>query len=146
MNTTNNTKCPICHKTFHKTHGLQKYCSKQCRTKAIQQQKHKSYMNLRGQYINRITRCKYCGKQFIKTNNRQTYCTPECKTKAKQDQTAKSQRKRRKQIRDGYLISNENEYIGTGYLSIHRQENFQDEYKAIHKEMTRLRLRPKINP
>lgn len=139
-----NAECKYCGKKYLQTHKLQKYCSSQCREKAVREQKHKSYYNLRGQYINRQTKCKYCGKIFIKTNNRQEYCSLKCKTYAKQDQTAKSQRKRRKQIRDGYLLTNENEYVGTGYLADHPRPNENDEYKAIYKELIRLKLRPKI--
>ena len=139
-----NATCKNCGKPYFRIHGLQKYCSKECREKAIIKQKYKSYYKLRGKYINRQTKCKYCGKQFIKKHNRQQYCSTDCQIKAKQDQTAKSQQKRRKLIREGYLITNENEYVGTGYLSKHRHENEEKEYHAIIKEMTRLRLRPKI--
>lgn len=91
------------------------------------------------QYTN--AKCKWCGKAFFKKHNKQMYCCDHCRSSALKEQKAKYQRKRRKDIRDGVLISNENEYVGTGYLSQHRQEDFDDELAAIHKEMRRFRIR-----
>lgn len=61
-------------------------------------------------------KCKYCGKEFIKKHNRQMYCSKECKCKSTQDNKAKYQRKRRKLINKGELISNETQKLGTVYF------------------------------
>lgn len=60
--------------------------------------------------------CKYCGRTFIKFENKTQYCTPECACKSTQDNKARYQRKRRKQINNGTLISNENKKLGTTYF------------------------------
>lgn len=60
-----------------------------------------------------VTKCRYCGNRFIKFENKTLYCSTECKCKSTQDNKAKYQRKRRKQIRDGHLISNETKKLGT---------------------------------
>lgn len=63
-----------------------------------------------------LSKCKYCGKLFIKFQNKTLYCSQECKCKSTQDNKAKYQRKRRKSIREGHLISNETEKLGTTYF------------------------------
>lgn len=60
-----------------------------------------------------LSKCQYCGKTFIKFQNKTLYCSTECKCKSTQDNKAAYQRKRRKQIREGHLISNETEKLGT---------------------------------
>lgn len=92
-----------------------------------------------GEYTN--AKCKYCGKPFFKTHHSIVYCSDTCRTYALREQKAKYQRKRRKLINTGELVSNENKYLGTQFLSGHRQSDFSKEYSAIRKEMRRLRLR-----
>lgn len=64
-----------------------------------------------------VTTCKYCGSTFIKLENATKYCSKHCRDKATQDNKANYQRKRRRKIRNGELISNETEKIGTFYFS-----------------------------
>ncbi len=85
-----------------------------------------------------ISRCKYCGTKYVKIANKTAFCSDECRCKSKQDSKARYQRKRRKLIRDGELVSNENNYVGTGFLSKHRRTNFKDEYLSILKEKRRI--------
>lgn len=85
--------------------------------------------------------CKYCGEKFYKTANKTCYCSDRCRTLALREQKAKYQRKRRKMIRDGELVSNESEYVGTGFLSHRRQKDFDKEIKALEKEMKRLKIK-----
>ena len=92
-----------------------------------------------GIYYN--ARCIYCGKPYNKHHNRQVYCSPNCKKFARLEQKARYQRKRRHLIRIGELISNENKYLGTNFLSCHRRTDFDKEYLMINKEMRRLKLR-----
>ena len=68
-------------------------------------------------------KCKWCGKPFLKKYSAEKYCSEECCTLALQDQKAEYQRKRRKQIKEGVLISNENKHIGTNFLSEHCHED-----------------------
>lgn len=85
-----------------------------------------------------LTTCKYCGEEFIRTQNPQKYCSKECFTWGRREQKAKYQRKRRMLINKGVLISNENNKLGTNYLSSHRHKNFIEEYQAIQKEKRRI--------
>lgn len=63
------------------------------------------------------------------------------KKNAMLESNAKYQRKRRKEINNGYLVSNETRHVGTNYLSPHPRKDFEEEQKAIQKEMKRLKLR-----
>ena len=89
-----------------------------------------------------VIKCKYCGKPFIKVHNRSTLCSYRCKVKCKQVSNAAYQRKRRKKINDGTLISNETNQIGTTtvYLSKSKKNSFEDEYEVILKEKQRVGL------
>ena len=86
-------------------------------------------------------KCEYCGQPFYRPNKYFKYCSDRCRSLALKEQKAKYQRKRRKLINDGVLVSNESKYIGTQFLSQHRQEDFKEEHEAIIKEMKRLKLR-----
>ena len=88
-----------------------------------------------------LSTCKYCGQLFIKFQNKSCFCSDECRHKSKQDSKASYQRKRRKLIKDGVLISNENNYVGTGFLSKHANPDFKREYKSIRKECGRIGLK-----
>lgn len=77
-----------------------------------------------------VTKCKYCGKRFIKFQNKTLYCSTECKCKSTQDNKAKYQRKRRKHIREGHLISNETEKLGTIHFP-KKIENWIEERQRI---------------
>lgn len=85
--------------------------------------------------------CQYCGKPFLKKYRTEKYCSDECRTFALQEQKAEYQRKRRKQIKEGLLISNENKHLGTNYLSEHCHDDEEREYAAIQKELKRLKLK-----
>ena len=72
-------------------------------------------------------------KDAIKIWRREAY-----RTWAVREQKARYQQKRRKLINDGELISNENNKLGTTYLSNHRHDDFKREYLSIHKEAKRI--------
>ena len=134
-------ECPICGKQFLKGYHNQKYCSETCREKAAHQQKKTYDQTKRNRNVTpRLETCAFCGKHFLKQSN-EKYCSKECKEKAFQDTRAKYQRKRRKSMNTHELVSNENNYVGTNYLSHHRRKDFDEEQKAIQKEMKRLKLR-----
>ena len=87
--------------------------------------------------------CRRCGKLFIKTSNRSTLCSDKCKKYNNQDNKAKYQRKRRKQIRDGELITNEyDNQIGTStvMLSKHIKDDWNAEHLVVLKEKRRVGL------
>ena len=89
-------------------------------------------------------KCKYCGKPFFKTANRTCYCSDRCRSLALREQKAEYQRKRRKLIRDGVLVApNERSSndVGTGFIGEHKQDDFDDEYGVIQRELRRLRIR-----
>lgn len=89
-----------------------------------------------------IGKCKRCGKPFIKLENRSTLCSYKCKQLNTQDNKAKYQRKRRKLINDGVLISNETKQMGTStvYLSKGIKPSFEEEHTVILKEKRRVGL------
>ena len=84
-------------------------------------------------------KCKWCGKPFTKQHNRQEYCSEECFNFARLEQKAVYQRRRRKLINEGVIVSNENKHLGTGFLSEHCHDEFQEEYESIQKELTRIK-------
>lgn len=79
-----------------------------------------------------LRKCKYCGKHYIKLQNKTLYCSQDCRDKATQDNKAKYQRKRRKSIRDGELISNESKKLGTTYFPKYNKD-WQEEQKIVKK-------------
>lgn len=87
-----------------------------------------------------IAKCKYCGKKFIKFENRTVYCSNNCKHFSRLEQKAEYQRKRRKLINEGHLVSNESRYVGTGFLSANRNVNFDVESQSIKRELARLKI------
>ena len=89
-----------------------------------------------------IGKCRRCGKPFIKIENASTLCSSKCKKYNTQDNKAKYQRKRRKLINDGHLISNETNQIGTSTvrLSKHIKEDWDLERNIILQEKRRVGL------
>ena len=90
-----------------------------------------------------IGKCRRCGKPFIKLQNRSTLCSEECRTYNTQDSKSNYQRKRRKLIRDGELITNENDnQIGTSTvrLSKHVKPTWEEEHHTILQEKRRVGL------
>ena len=87
-----------------------------------------------------VSKCKYCGKLFIKVHNKSMLCSYRCKVKSKQDSNAAYQRKRRKEINEGKLISNETNQVGTStvYLSKGIKPTFEEEHMVILKEKKRV--------
>ena len=79
-----------------------------------------------------LSKCKYCGSVFIKFENKTMYCSADCKCKMNQDNKAKYQRKRRKQIREGHLISNETKKLGTTYFP-KKIKDWSEELNLIKK-------------
>lgn len=87
-----------------------------------------------------LKKCKYCGKSFIKLENKILFCSDTCRRFSRLESKAKYQRKRRKLINNGVLISNENKQVGTTFLSKHAHLDYKKEYKSINNEMKRLGL------
>lgn len=90
-------------------------------------------------------KCKYCGKPFNKKHNREVYCSKECRLYALREQKARYQAKRRLLIKRKVLILPEHKISGMGSYGTsatgHRRSNFEEEYRAIQKEMRRIGLK-----
>ena len=135
------SNCKWCGKPYNKTYHTQKYCSEKCRQEALHKQKTWYDKYCRKKPEHSIAVCKYCGETFEKSHESEVYCCDKCREHAILESAAKYQRKRRRSINNGELVSNEYRYVGTNYLSQHRREDFDEEQKAIQKEMKRLKLR-----
>ena len=88
-----------------------------------------------------ISKCTYCGRSYIKLQNRTCLCSDDCRIKSTQDSKAKYQRKRRRLIREGVLLTNESNYVGTGFLSKHANKNFKIEHSHVLKEIKRIGIK-----
>ena len=97
--------------------------------------------------INKNKKCKYCGKLFVKKHNREVYCSEQCRDYAVKEQKARYQAKRRLKIKRKELVLDEYQTSGMGSYGTsctgHMKDNFEDEYKAVRREMQRLGLRRK---
>ena len=89
-----------------------------------------------------VAKCSRCGRPFIKVENRSTLCSYKCLQLNTQDNKAKYQRKRRKLINDGHLISNESNQVGTStvLLSKNIKPTFEEEHHHILREKRRVGL------
>ena len=83
------------------------------------------------------TKCAWCGNPFHKTHNRQMYCSKECATNAKREQDRHHWLKWFYKNKD-HLYETQ---LGTRSLGPHREEDFEEEYKIIQKELKRLGLK-----
>ena len=89
-----------------------------------------------------LGKCRRCGKLFIKFENRSTLCSDKCKNYNTQDNKAKYQRKRRKLINDGFLVSNETKQIGTSTVRLSKsiKSDWEEEHSVILAEKRRVGL------
>jgi len=87
-------------------------------------------------------KCKWCGKPFEKQHNRQEYCSDKCKLNALREQKAIFSRK----YRSKYKNRKSDSYwgMGSGSLSAHKKDSFDEEHDAIQKELKRLRIKKNI--
>jgi len=84
--------------------------------------------------------CKWCGEPFKKYHNRQMYCCDEHRIAARQEQKIQYNRKYRSQFKHSF--NEKQKYgLGSGFLSMHRKDVFNDESVSIIKEMKRLGIR-----
>ena len=85
-----------------------------------------------------LKKCKWCGKPFKKKHNRQMYCCKECAKEAEKEKALKRWLKWfYKHKKEMYQTA----LLGTSSLGQHREEDFNKEYKAIRKELKRLKLK-----
>ncbi len=89
-----------------------------------------------------IGKCRRCGKPFIKLENKATLCSDKCRHLNTQDNKAKYQRKRRKLINEGVLISNETNQIGTSTVLLNKgvKPTWEEEHMVVLKEKRRVGL------
>ena len=129
--------CKHCGKHFKQRHHNQIYCSPEC----VQQARKNNYQRYIKKHHHKIeAKCEYCGTIFTKNKDHRRYCSTQCAKYARLEHKADYQKHRRKQINNKELISNENEYIGTSFLSKNRRKDFKTEHEKIQKEMRRLKL------
>ena len=90
-------------------------------------------------------KCKYCGKPFNKKHNREMYCSKECRKYALREQKARYQAKRRLRIKRKELILSEHQISGMGSYGTsctgHMRSSFEEEYRAVQREMQRIGLK-----
>lgn len=90
--------------------------------------------------IMKLNLCKWCGEEFIKKHNRQVYCSSQCSKYARQEKNRGYFRKYYHKYKE--TMSEEQRCgLGTGYLSMHRNNNFNQEFLAIKKEMEKLKIK-----
>ena len=89
-------------------------------------------------------KCKWCGATFKTTppKHNQLYCSDYCKQEALKESKRKYFHKRRLQILNGHLKTNELVKLGNTYLSKTRHEDDDKELQSIRAEMRRLGLKP----
>lgn len=90
-------------------------------------------------------KCKYCGKLFVKKHNREVYCSKDCRRNALREQKARYQAKRRLKIKRKELILPEHQISGMGSYGTsctgHMRSSFEEEYRAVQREMQRIGLK-----
>jgi hypothetical protein len=84
--------------------------------------------------------CKWCGREFIKTHNRQIYCSKHCSKYARQEKNRGYFRKYYHKYKET-MHEEERFGLGSGYLSMHRHNDFHQESIAIRKEMQKLKIK-----
>lgn len=131
-------KCKQCGKEFTPTHGNQKYCSVECRSKAKKVLDQQYYNKKQEEKTLEIAVCGYCKTQFIKNHGNQIYCSEKCQYHAELENNAdarmKSYHKNKKRGGDKFWG------IGSSGLGPHRHEDYSLELTKIQNEMRRLNL------
>lgn len=81
--------------------------------------------------------CKWCGKPFNKKYPNHRYCCDDCSKYAELESTNNRVYKHRKNFK--IVQSMDKRFgLGSGGLSAHRQENFENELKYVQNEKRRL--------
>ena len=90
--------------------------------------------------IIKLKKCNWCGSEFIKKHNRQMYCSDYCQKHSRAEKNRSYFRKyyhKNKKI----MADKQKCGLGSGYLSMHRNKDFNQEFIAIRKEMKRLKIK-----
>lgn len=74
--------CPVCGKTFEKTHALQMFCGQKCREVSNRRRAQARYDRIKGSIPKRI--CPTCKREFLPVHRSQKYCCDKCQRKRKQ--------------------------------------------------------------
>ena len=91
-------ECKYCGKPFERTHGSQRYCSKECGKMANWDRSKRNWKKyVKPKEVERV--CAYCGKAFINVGHTRKYCTQECSDVMKKKQTMESQNNAKKKPR-----------------------------------------------
>jgi len=125
--------CKYCGREFSKNHYNEKYCSDECR-KFSKKELDKKYKTRKTKEI----KCHYCGELFHQTHGNEKYCSQHCKDAAKTEQNCDAAY--RHYHRYKWRGGNRTWGVGTGGLSCHRREDFDDEKVKINNEFKRIGL------
>jgi len=87
----------------------------------------------------KLKKCNWCGREFVKKHNRQVYCSDFCKKHARQEKNRGYFRKYYHKYKE-IMTEKQRCGLGTGYLSMHRNDNFNQEFLAIRNEMKKLKI------
>jgi hypothetical protein len=83
--------------------------------------------------------CKWCGKQYNKKHNRQMYCNEECSKESERENNNKRRIKYYHTYK--FQMDEEKKYgLGSGFLGMHRTDDFNTEYEKTIKEKVRLKI------
>jgi len=110
-------QCRQCGCEFEPTHGLQRYCSRQCRDKHSGRNTYQS---------NTIKVCQVCGKEFVAIKGSEKFCSQNCKQKHR------NERSRAKYIHITYV--NTCQECGTEFVARRRKQYCSDECRKQHEE------------
>lgn len=109
-------QCKHCGCEFEPTHGLQRYCSLECRDKQSGRNTHQS---------NTLKVCQVCGKEFLAVKGSEKFCGQGCK------QQHRNERSRAKYIHVTYV--NTCQECGTEFVANRRKQYCSEQCKNKHK-------------
>lgn len=89
--------------------------------------------------IIKLTCCKWCGSEFLKEHNRQVYCSEYCSKEARKEKNNEYFRKYYHKYKN-VMDEEERCGLGSGFLGMHRHEDFNMELLAIKKEKAKIGL------
>lgn len=128
--------CKYCGREFSKNHYNEKYCSDECR-KFSKKELDKTYKTRKTKKV----KCKYCGQMFQQSHANQKYCSSECRSSAKLEQCADAAFRYYHKYK--WRGGNRTWGVGTGGLSGHARDDFDDEKAKIDNEYRRIGLTAK---
>ena len=68
--------CPVCNSGFDARTNNERYCSKTCKVKAMND---KAYAKAGKIAVHEARKCEYCGGDFVSTRRDQRFCSARCR-------------------------------------------------------------------